>query len=265
MDGGQQVDATFDRDSRSVGEAVVSEHLWSRGLSRIDYILATHADADHIDGLNDIARNFRVGAALVARTPATDFEFSKFSATCNSRGVPIYSIGAGDVLRFGAAKVRVLWPPATAIMEAPSQNNDSLVLLLQFGARRVLFTGDIEDTAEKEILTRYKTDLSDLDPLGSNLRADVVKVAHHGSKTSSSEGFVTATQSHIAVISVGQTSVFGHPHHDVVERWKKSGAQVITTGENGMISLTTDGRDLGLTTFVGSESSRADGRRVVPY
>jgi len=84
------------------------------------------------------------------------------------------------------------------------------------------------------------------------LRADVVKVAHHGSRTSSTQDFIAATQVTLAVISVGQTSVFGHPHRDVVERWKTSGAQVLTTGKSGTITVSTDGRDLSVETFVKS-------------
>src|SRR5207249_5877793 len=114
---------SFQPDTRSVGEAVVSEYLWSRGLNRVDYILATHADADHIDGLNDVARNFKVRGAIVARTPADDPEYEKFAATARARQVPIKVIGAGDVLRFGNVKADVLWPPPTADDNASYANN----------------------------------------------------------------------------------------------------------------------------------------------
>jgi competence protein ComEC len=83
-----------------------------------------------------------------------------------------------------------------------------------------------------------------------DLRVDVVKVAHHGSKTSSTPSFIAAAQPRLAIISVGQTSIFGHPNSDVVERWKQSGAQVLTTGKSGTITITTDGRELELDTFV---------------
>src|SRR5947207_12815460 len=107
-------DESFERDTRSIGEGVVSEYLWSRGLDRVDYILATHADADHIDGLNDVARNFRVRGAIVARTPADDSEYSRFAATMKEAGVPIERVGAGDELRFGEVVAEVLWPPPSA-------------------------------------------------------------------------------------------------------------------------------------------------------
>lgn len=230
---------TFERDTRSIGESVVSEYLWWRGLDHVDYILATHADADHIAGLNDVARNFTVRAALVARTPANDQEYLRFAETLVSKDIPLRLIGAGDVLKFGEVTAKVLWPVPAENQNAPSRNNDSVVLRLQLGERALLLTGDIEMAGEGGMLRA-----------GEDLRADVVKVAHHGSKTSSTEGLIAAAQPRLAIISVGQTSIFGHPHAGVVERWRRSGAQVLTTGNSGTITVTTDGRDLELGTFV---------------
>jgi competence protein ComEC len=234
-----EAERIFERDTRSIGESVVSEYLWWRGLDHVDYILATHADADHIDGLNDVARNFQVRAAFVARTPGNDQEYARFAETLTNREVPLRLIGAGDVLHFGEVTAKVLWPTAMTDPGAPSRNNDSLVLRLQLGARSLLLTGDIEMAGEKGMLQATE-----------DLRADVVKVAHHGSKTSSTESFIAAAQPRYAVISVGQTSIFGHPNKDVVERWKNSGAQVLTTGTCGTITFTTDGRNLDMRTFV---------------
>jgi competence protein ComEC len=232
-------DPVFERDSRSIGESVVSEYLWSRGMDRVDYILATHADADHIDGLNDVARNFKVRGAIVARTPANDAEYARFAMTMNEAGVPVEKIGAGDVLRFGEISATVLWPPATQDENAPSRNNDSILLLVRYGEKRFLLTGDIEKEGETAVLRE-----------GISLKSDLVKVAHHGSRTSSIEAFVAAARPSLAIISVGRTSMFGHPHRDVVERWLASGAEVMTTGRRGTISVVTDGRVLNVSTFV---------------
>ena len=240
-------DEEFERETRSIGEAVVSEYLWWRGLDHVDYILATHADADHIDGLNDVARNFGVRAALVARTPSYDPEYSRFAETMAAKGIPIRTIGAGDDLQFGGATAWVLWPPPSTNPNLPSRNNDSIALRFQFGDRAFLLTGDIEAPAEDAMLDRGDNRSQNL---REKLQADVVKVAHHGSRTSSTQGFIAATRASFAVISVGQTSVFGHPNMDVVERWRASGAQVLTTGRSGTITFSTDGRDLGLRTFV---------------
>lgn len=229
----------FERDTRTIGEGVVSQYLWSRGMDRVDYVLATHADADHIDGLDDVARNFKVRGAMVARTPSDDEEYSRFAVTMNQSGVPVEMIGGGDVLRFGNVTAQVLWPTPSRDESAPSRNNDSIVLLVRYGEKSLLLTGDIERQGETAVLRE-----------GINLQCDIVKVAHHGSKTSSIEAFVSATHPSLAIISVGRTSMFGHPNQDVVERWRASGAEVMTTGQRGTISVVTDGRELKVSTFV---------------
>jgi competence protein ComEC len=230
---------SFERDTRSIGERVVSEFLWARGLDRVDYILPTHADADHIDGLNDVARNFKVRGAIVSRTPANDPAYVKFAQTMRIAGVPIERIGAGDILRFGDVSIDVLWPPPNDDVTATWRNNDGVVLRVIYGEQALLFAADVEKEAEARIL-RTNTEV----------RSNIVKVAHHGSRTSSTPEFITSTSASIAIISVGQTSIFGHPHREVVQRWLASGAQVMTTGQCGTISVVTDGRDLSVSTFV---------------
>ncbi|HEU4874194.1 MAG TPA: ComEC/Rec2 family competence protein, partial [Pyrinomonadaceae bacterium] len=222
--------------ARRIGETVVSEYLWWRGLSEVDYVLATHADADHIDGLNDVLKNFRVRTALVAKKPTNDPEFSKFSQTLTATNTPAEVIQAGDVIHFGAVEVSVLWPPAAGEL---STNNDSIVLRLKFGEHSILLTGDIEKRAERALVESHQT-----------LNASVVKVPHHGSKTSSTDNFVRATKPSLAIVSVGRHSMFGHPHDEVVQRWQSNGATVLTTGECGTITITTDGHHLNLKKFL---------------
>jgi len=222
--------------ARRIGETVVSEYLWWRGLSEIDHVLATHADADHIDGLNDVLKNFTVRSALIARRPVDDPEFAKFSQTLARTNTHSETIEAGDVIYFGDVAVSVLWPPAGG---EKSTNNDSIVLRIQYGERSIFLTGDIEQATERSLLTSQQ-----------QLQADVIKVPHHGSKTSSTEAFVAATNPSLAIISVGRTSRFGHPHKEVVDRWQSSGATVLTTGHSGTITITTDGHDLSLKTFL---------------
>jgi competence protein ComEC len=232
-------ESTFERDTRSIGEGVVSEYLWSRGLDRVDYILPTHADADHIDGLNDVARNFKVRGAIVARTPADDHEYTRLAKTMKDAGVPIEKVGAGDVLHFGGVTVDVVWPLASADANAPYRNNDGLVLRIRYGEKTIIFMADVEKETEAALLK-----------LPAELQADIVKVAHHGSRTSSIEPFVAATHPSLAIISVGRTSIFGHPNREVVDRWRASGAKVMTTGESGTIIVITDGKALAISEFV---------------
>jgi competence protein ComEC len=237
VDGGGNMDMNgSNTDKRSIGEAVVSQYLWWRGLDAVDFVLATHADADHIDGLNDVLRNFTVDAAIVARSPANDPEYAKFAQTLSRTRTHAATIQAGDVIHFGDVEMHVLWPPAAVHPDEPSRNNDSVVLRIRFGNTSLLLTGDIEKSAESALVGA-----------GKELTAGVVKVPHHGSHSSSTEAFVAATRARFAIISVGQRSRFGHPHPEVVERWQASGARVLTTGKCGTITVTTDGTDLNVT------------------
>ena len=119
------------------------------------------------------------------------------------------------------------------------QTDDSVVLRLRYGRRTFLLTGDIESRTEGALVSG-----------GDDLRSDALKVAHHGSRTSSTDAFVAATRPAAAVVSVGRDSPYGHPHAEVLARWREAGAQVLTTGERGMITVSTDGEDLRVETFV---------------
>jgi competence protein ComEC len=152
--------------------------------------------------------------------------------------VPIVKISRGDVLKFDNTEIEVLSPEFDANENAPSDNNHSIVLRISFGSRKILLTGDIESATEQILLQHPE-----------NLISDVIKVAHHGSKTSSTENFVQSSKVKFAVISVGRESPYGHPDKQVLKRWENVGTQILTTGENGTITFETDGEDLRLTTF----------------
>ena len=229
----------FEPDVRGIGEAVVSEFLWHRGYSRVDYALATHADADHIQGLTAVAKNFGLDSAVFGRTPMQDPDFAELAEVLRRRRIRAEIIARGDRLKFGDVTVEALYPITTDDPNAVSDNDHSLVLRIVYGNRAFLLTGDIERSAETALVTG-----------GGTLSADLIKVAHHGSRTSSTQEFIDAVGAKYAVVSVGRSSPFGHPHPEVIERWKASGATVMTTGERGTISVSTDGRDLQVNTFV---------------
>ena len=169
------------------------------------------------------------------RLTANDPEFAKFSETLAATKTQVVRIQAGDLIRFGEVEIEVLWPPKPEVSEQ-SRNNDSTVLRVGFFKRSMLFTGDIEKGGERALVGE-----------GTDLKTDLVKVPHHGSKSSSTPAFIAATKAQVAVISVGKYSMFGHPHGEVVERWRANGAQVLTTGECGTITVVTDGNELTLT------------------
>ncbi|HUF03733.1 MAG TPA: ComEC/Rec2 family competence protein [Aridibacter sp.] len=233
---GEMVDG-YERDIRGIGEAVVSEFLWELGYSSIDAVVLTHGDADHLQGLLDVIRNFRVGSVIVGSREPSNPAFVELETEAAERGIPVIEIFDGDRMTFGGASIEFLNPPYGTEAARDSDNDRSVVMRLTFGVRSFLLTGDVERVAETRIA-------------GRRIASDVVKVAHHGSRTSSSEAFVKAVDAEYAVIPVGRRSRFGHPHREVVERWQASGAKVLTTGRSGTITVSTDGSLLEVTTFL---------------
>ncbi len=231
-------DDGFEPDSPSIGETVVSEFLWERGYSRIDHLVATHAHADHIQGLADTARNFKIGRAWFGLLPTDDEDGERLMTVLRRYEIPIVTTVRPQRLEIGGVVIDILNPPLIGA-ENWEENDRSLVMRITYGNCTFLFTGDIEGLAEKEITG-----------LDTDLRADVVKVPHHGSRTSSSQALVDRTMPQFAVFPVGRDSMFGHPHAEVVERWKAAGANVLTTGEGGTISFSTDGNGLAVEYFV---------------
>lgn len=237
----------FEPDAQNIGEAVVSQFLWEKGYSKVDYILATHADADHLQGLTDVAKNFRVRAAIFGRTPEKDADFAELFKVLQKRKIEILKVSKGDNLEIGGVKIEVLNPVRDDSPEAVSDNNHSIVLRLVFGERKFLLTGDIEKETERGLLENP-----------GFLRADLIKVAHHGSRTSSVAEFVDAVNAELAIISVGKKSPFGHPHREVVERWRNANAEILTTGECGTISVVTDGKMREVELFSSDQNYRSE-------
>ena len=229
--------SSFEPDVPRIGEMVVSEFLWEKGLSRIDRLVVSHADADHAQGLSDVVRNFDVGEIWLGSMPKGGSELDELLAEANRNSVPVKQIGRGDNFEIAGTRVETLWP-VKSNEQAGSDNNASLVLRFSFGETEFLFTGDIEKETEAALVA-----------LGTLLSADVVKVPHHGSRTSSTPEFVDIVRPEIAVIPVGRRSMFGHPHPEVVDRWRQSGATVIKTGANGTVTISSNGTELFISTF----------------
>lgn len=228
----------FPDQAFSIGEAVVSRFIWSLGRTRVDYVLATHAHADHIGGLVDVVRDFKIGEAVVGHAPTSDPEFDRFRKAVARRHVPLSVLKSGEHFKIDDVGIDVLWPPPAQGPTATSGNEDSVVLRLHYGSISILLAGDIERNAEDSLVVS-----------GVNLQADVLKVPHHGSRTSSTEGFINAVNPRYAVISVGERSRFGHPHPSVVERYKTHGVNLLQTGRDGMVTVETDGVVISVTSF----------------
>jgi len=234
----EEVEPVLTDNAFSIGEAVVSRLIWSLGRTRVDYVLATHAHADHIGGLSDVVGNFEAGQAIVGHVPAGEPEYDRFVDVLRRRRVPLSAVSAGEQFEIDGVTIEVLWPLPAYDSRVTSGNNDSVVLRLMYGSVSIMLAGDIEQAAEDSLVAS-----------GMDLRADLLKVPHHGSRTSSTEGFINAVNPRYAVISVGERSRFGHPHTTVVRRYLAKDVTLFQTGRDGMVTLETDGLTLDFRTY----------------
>ncbi len=224
-------DDLFLEDRIGIGEAAVMPYLWRLGLRRLDYIAATHADSDHVEGFGEIVQGFPVRQALAGFEGSADL----FSRAIQPRGIPLRVVQRGAAFEFDGVQWQVLAPFADGVV---TDNNASLVVRVHYGQRTFLLTGDIEKETEARLVQEEP-----------DLRADVLKVAHHGSRTSSTHDFLARVRPQHAIISAAHPSPFGHPHPEVVERLRRTGARLWATGNCGAITVSTDGSDLRVGTF----------------
>jgi len=225
------------RSGLDVGEEVVSPYLWSRGLKQIEVVALTHAHQDHIGGLPAVLENFRVQELWVGR----DIEipiYRQVLAIARQRGVHVMHVKEGDSFVRGIVSGNILWPEEITEHQT-ALNDDSLVMRLTDGSQSMLLSGDIERPSERKILAENE-----------NVGANFLKVAHHGSKTSTIETFLSSSHPAFAAISAGRDNSFGHPSPEVVERLKAAGIRVYFTDRDGAITATTDGQTLTVSTFL---------------
>ncbi|AMX82834.1 competence protein ComEC [Geobacillus subterraneus] len=206
----------------SVGRDVVVPFLKAQGVRAIDKLILTHDDADHIGAAPEVLK-----AVRVKRIVTSPKALPAIQAMARPFSVPVAAASRGERWEEGGITFAVIHP------EAGSQddNNGSLVLFARLGGLDWLFAGDIEKEAERAIIGIYP-----------QLRADVLKVAHHGSRTSTTEPFLQAVKPRAAIISVGRFNRYGHPSPDVLERLKQQGVLIWRTDENGAIRYFYDGK-----------------------
>jgi competence protein ComEC len=213
-----------------VGEAVVSPYLWSRGLTRLDAVALTHAHSDHIGGLAAVLRNFRPRELWLGANPMTPALAALLDEAARQK-VKVVRYAAGDRFDFGGTQVEVLAPPRDWQVTTRPRNNDSLALRLSLGATSAVLAGDAEQRIERFIAAEHP-------------QADLLKVAHHGSATSTTPELLEAVHPRFGVISVGFRSSFGHPRPEVLARLQAARVTTYRTDTQGAVSFFLDGRSV---------------------
>ena len=213
-----------------VGEDVVSPYLWSRRIRRLDYAVLTHGHSDHMDGLAAILDNFHPKQLWIGAEPESE-EWRKVQEHAAANGVQIKSLNSSmPSLNFGGARVRILAPTPGYVPGEAAGNNDSVVFEITYGRRSVVMTGDAERPVEDELVAQ-----------GALHPVTLLKVGHHGSRTSSSQEFLDQLNPQFAFISDGYMNQFHHPHPDVLARLNEHRTAILRTDQHGLLTFRTDG------------------------
>ena len=208
---------------------LVQNYLNKQGVEHLDYIIGTHPDADHIGGMDVILYKFDCGTVMMPEVTNDTATYRDVIDTMKEKGYQNTAPVVGDSYSLGSAQFTILGPTDTY----EDTNNNSIVLLLTHGDNKFLFVGDAEEKAEEDILAE-----------GVSVKADVLKVGHHGSRTASSEAFLQAVEPTYAVISCGQDNSYGHPHAETLNTLRSMGVKVFRTDEQGTVTVTSDGHEI---------------------
>lgn len=223
------------------GRRVIAPYLWSKGIKSVDYVVLSHPHPDHYGGLIYIIEHFRVGEVWWNGRKIPEAE--RFFQMISERKIPSRSLQRGDMLERRDYKIYVLHPYDGFYTESPrgeisNQNNDSLVLKIECSGATALFPGDIEIEAEEDLIH-----------LGKWLTSNIIKIPHHGGKTSSSMEFLKAVSPQIAVISAGRNNPFNHPHKEALDRYSTIGARVFRTDRDGAVIVTLKDKGYEIKTY----------------
>lgn len=226
----------IDAGTNAAEEAVVN-YIQKQGISKIDYLVLTHPHEDHIGGADKVIETFSIGTVYMPKVTDTTQTFKSVVAAMNSKNLKAVTPQIGSSFKLGEASCMILGPVNT---QKNDLNTYSIVLKITFGNTKFLFTGDAQSSNEEAMINR-----------GYDLTADVLKVGHHGSHTSTSQEFLNKVKPEYAVISVGKGNDYGHPHKQTMDRLKAAGIKVYRTDENGTVVCTSDGSKISFSCSTG--------------
>jgi competence protein ComEC len=239
------------------GEYVL-QYLQRHNIDRIDHLVTSHNDADHIGGNAAIINHYEteangVGAVYDPGIAASTETYSEYLDAIEEHEVTLYETREGDTIQFDGVDVDVLGPP-DPYLENEARNENSIVLKLTYGETRFLLTGDAEDDQEDYLVDTY----------GAQLQATVLKAGHHGSASSTSDSLLDAVSPEAVIISSAYDSQYGHPHEEVLQRLAERSVPTYWTATHGDIVLVSDGRDVSIRTQQAAPTAPLDIRTGEP-
>lgn len=209
----------------------VQLYLKKQGVESLDYVIGTHPDADHIGGLDVIVYKYNCEKVIMPDYEKDTKTYQELVDVIHDKNMKITYPVVGEQYALGEAKFTIIAPNSNSY--GGNANDYSVAILLEYGKNRFLFTGDAEEASEAEMLTN-----------GIDISADVYKVAHHGSRSASTQEFLNAVHPKYAVISCGEGNSYGHPHAEVLNRLRSMGVEVFRTDEQGSIIASSDGENI---------------------
>lgn len=217
-------------DSFDVGEKVLLPYLLDRRILKVDYVLISHFDTDHCGGILTIMEKVKVKNIIISEQAEHSENYERFKKLMIHKKIRLIEVKKGDKIKIGRySEFKILFPTSRLLSENPL-NNNSIVAQFNYNNFKMLFTGDIEKLAEQQILKAEKAEI----------RADILKVAHHGSKTSSIPEFIKAVKPKIALIGVGKNNTFGHPNQQTIKNLENIKCRIYRTDLQGEIIIKID-------------------------
>lgn len=206
----------------------IINYLKNLNYQKIDYVIGTHPHTDHIGGLKDIINTFEIGKIYMPKVVSTTKTYESLLMAIKNKNLKINTAKAGtSIIDTDALKINILAPNNSTYTEL---NNYSVVTKITYGTTKFLFMGDAEKLSENEIK--------------ENVTADVIKIGHHGSNTSSSIDFIKKVNAKYGIISVGLKNKYNLPKEETITNWEKSGTKIYLTSTNGTIRASSDGTNI---------------------